>query len=536
MQKLLYTIFVLAIFCTLCAFADASEMPQSQKNLVSEVGEGYIVTVVGDTSHIQSDAMLFGESLVPCDISGVQVVEFISENVDNTRPLISEMSLIKVEDKQTLDELVSLGLVESYEPNDLLYLTGYDYSGNARYDSQWGHKAIKSEYAWKAGVFGTDVRIAVIDSGVYLHKDLLHCIEEGYNYLNNTKDVTDKTGHGTFVAGIIAAQCNDIATVGLAHRAKIVPLKVTNTGTIEFDDAILAIRDAVDVFDCDILNLSFATGVDSSGLKSAVEYASSKGAIIVASSGNGIKFMDWDENGKVFYFYDYEIYAYPAAYENVISVANIEKGAIGEYVIRNTSTHNDMVDIAAPGTDVCSLNMTQTGFDVKSGTSYSAPYVTASAALARSVLPDITQRQFEDILKKTANPAYMTSEQGSDYWGSGMLDVEKMMKYLLKENFGDFYLSPPDKQIFGNNTSVYITNLKDTEKNFGSLIIYNHAPNEKGFSVLNKVKIVPIKLGGGESMEISFTELGMFGEISYTLLSDKMKPLVNPLRKVRVDK
>ena len=534
MQKLLYTIFALAIFCTLCAFADASEMPQSQKNLVSEVGEGYIVTVVGDTSHIQSDAMLFGESLVPCDISGVQVVEYISENVDNTHPLISEMSMIKVEDKQTLDELISLGLVESYEPNILLYFEGYNYGANANTNVQWGYSAIKTQYAWNAGVFGTDVRVGVIDTGVYPHDDLKNCIVEGYNYVDNTVDTTDVHGHGTFVAGIISAQCNDIYLVGVAHRAKIVPLKISDDGSFPLDLLLLAVKDAIDMYDCDVINLSLSTAYDSESLKSLIEYAVSKGVILVAAAGNG-SYYAYDDFGDVIRVEDYEVYLYPAAYDNVISVSNAQKYS-NKYRINSASTHNDKVDVAAPGTKVYSLSLSETGYSRKSGTSFSAPFVAATAALAKSVFPDITCNQFEDALKKTANPEYMTSEQGSDYWGSGMLDVEALMKYLLSENFGDFYLSPPDKQIFGNNTSVYITNLKDTEKNFGSFIIYNHAANEKGFSVLNKVKIVPIKLGGGESMEISFTELGMFGEISYTLLSDKMKPLVNPLRKVRVDK
>ncbi len=528
---LLWAFFALCILFSL--YSHASRLLIESSLPVEHLDSGYIVTVKSDFSFLQGQAHLFGESIIPSHYDSEQAVEFIAENIDSATPLISEIGMMKVDNKETLDELIGLGLVESYEPNIKLYLLGYDYSQNPNFSHQWGHTAVKSSYAWNAGVFGNGVRVAVIDSGVYPHNDLSHCLATGYNYIYNNTDTTDNVGHGTFVSGIISAGCNNIATVGLAHNATIVPLKVTDDKSFYLDITIQAIRDAVDIYDCDVINLSFGTTSNSTQLQSAISYAVSKGALVVAAAGNGVEYKVTDEYGNVTSTYDYECYIYPAAYDIVISVGNVQKTS-ESYIIRSTSTHNDRLDIASPGTLVYSLSNTANGYTTDSGTSYACPYVSAAAALAKSLNPTLTQAAFNIILKKTADSSYITENQDSDYWGYGLLDVEKMVKFILSDMYDQLYISPVDTGYGGKSTSVYITNLTNTSVNFGNIILYNHTLNTYGKSVLDKVKVIPVNLGIDESLEIPFTSLGMFGKVKYTMLSDKLKPLFPEVRTVTV--
>jgi len=485
--------------------------------------EGYIVTLKNPEDIQQPDGALFGEGMLFSEMTQQDFYEFIDENVDNTSAVIPEINMMKVDDEETLQQLKDAGLVQSYEPDYKMYLLGYDYTENPHFSSQWGHGYINSQYAWNAGVFGKDVRVAVIDSGVYPHKDLVNNLAEGYNYVDNNTNTTDSLGHGTFVAGIIASQCNNLATVGLAHRATIVPLKVTDAGTFAMSNAIKAMKDAVDLYDCDVINMSLGTTVSSSELQSALSYVIGRdgGAILVAAAGNG-------HNN------DYECYIYPAAYDSAISVANAQVSG-DTLVIKSTSTHNDKVDIAAPGTSVYSLDNSESGVASGSGTSFACPYVAAAAALVKSVMPSINQAQFNVALQYSANTKYITETQGKNYWGNGLLDVKALVEFVLKVQYGDFYLSAADEQEYGDNTSVYLTNLTSGTKKFGNVVIYNYITNETGMSRLNAIKFVPAVLNSGESMEISFNDLGMFGEVKYSMLSDNLKPLINPVREVTVN-
>lgn len=531
-NKVVLITLIATALLSLGVFADGAETGCVFDESV-ERAPGYIVTLVSKTETVESDGALFSEG-VPGNLLGEDVVEFVDENVCNTTSLIPEIGMIKVEDEETLQQLIDAGLVEYYEPNIMMELFGYDYAANPYFSSQWGHKAINSDYAWNAGIFGKDVRVAVIDSGVYPHNDLLHCLAEGKNYAReivtdengkeievcDPTDTVDDLGHGTFVSGIIAAQSNNIATVGLAHRATIVPLKVCQGDSVNMSYAIQAMKDAVDIYDCDVINMSLGTTTNSSALQSAVSYVISKGAIVVAAAGN----------------YRDTFYLYPASIDTVVSVGNAEKSG-STYIIRSTSQHNDRVDIAAPGTSVYSLNTTNSGVVIKTGTSFACPYVAAAAALAKCIMPEIKQAQFEIALKKTANASYITETQDSTYWGAGMLDVKALLKYILNDKYKEdgFYLSPPDEQIYGNNTSVYLTNLSSTnEVNFGSVMLYNHFA-KGSVNVLNSIKIIPAVLGADKSMEISFTSNGMLGQVKYTMLSDKMKPLIHPVRTVTVE-
>ena len=519
--------FVAVIASVMCFLVLAVGVAAQQ----TDEADGYIVTLKKPDEANFNTAFLFSEGTESEDMSLSQTVEYLDKTIDSATSLAPEMGIMKIDDEQTLDELVSLGLVEKAEPNIKLYLLGHDYEANPVFENQWGHRAIKSQFAWQAGVFGSGAKVGVIDSGVYPHKDLQANLLPGYNYVANNTDTTDYAGHGTFVAGIIAAQCNDVATVGLAHKAKIVPLKVTDNSDVNLDRVIRAINDAVDVYDCDVLNMSFGTTINSDALRSAVSYAVTNGLIVVAAAGNGKP--NQDENGNALPT-DYTCYIYPGAIDFVTCVSNLTRTG-STYAVSSTSTHHDEVDIAAPGTGVYALNISDEGTRSWSGTSFSCPYVAAAAALVKGLVPDWNQAQFNTVLKRSADSSYISASQGAEYWGNGLLDIKAMMKYVFKQmRVGDYYLSSEDRSYDGS-VSVYLTNLAKTDGIIGSAVLYAGSFGADSFYPLSKIRTVPLNLDIDQSAEINFAGFESGSEVRFTVLSDKMKPLFNPVKSINLN-
>ena len=526
MRKII-SLFALFILLTAACFAFE---PEDGTLLAEETPEynGYIVSVKNAFADGTAEAALLGEGVLfsegnlLAELSEEEFVEFIDENVDGTSTVIKEIGMMKVDDEETLQMLKDSGLVVSYEPDYKMYLMGYDYEKNPGFSYQWGHTAIKSQYAWNAGVFGKGVRVAVIDSGVYPHRDIASNLAPGRSYVDKMDENVDSIGHGTFVAGIIAAQCNSYETVGLAHGATIVPFKVTDEKSFDMSKAILAMYDAVIQFDCDVINMSLGTPSSSDELKRAVDYIVSRSTavILVAAAGNA---------GTT-------AYSYPASYDLVVSVANAEKTQDG-YIIRSTSQHNDKVNVAAPGAYVYSLNNSNSGYKYGSGTSFACPYVSAAAALVKSILPGFNQEQFNLLISNYSDDSYITEQQGTDYWGAGLLDVEMMIKaalsaYCYGVNQGDFYMSPPETEEDTGNTSVYITSipLSPNYLSKAKLVAYNYLTTAGGATRLNRIKFVPVNLKAYNSMEVSLTDLGLDGDIKYSLISENINPLTYPVR------
>ncbi len=399
---------------------------------------GYLVKLKENTAQHMDTAAYFSDASLLSDMSDGELCEFISDELETVDDIASRHLVLKAQDEETLQLLVDMGVVEYYEENGYAELLGLiDVEENSYYNNQrWVYDAINADFAFDAGFFGNEVRVGVIDSGAYPHNDLLNNLVEGCNYLaaENTEDrlnTTDLVYHGTFVSGIIASECNSLATVGLACNAKIVPLKVTNSMTnVDIGLIVSAIYDAVDKYNCDVINLSVGVKTHYETIRAAVSHAIQNGAIVVAAAGNSSS----------------SDYLYPAAYDQVVSVANAERVLDSEtneysYRISRSSTHNNMVDVAAPGTGVYSLMNSAYGVSSKSGTSFSCPLVTASAALLKAVYPDLKQVDFNYYLSKSCDASYITESQNSDYWGKGMLDVKNLLLTAFKYQKDSVYVS-----------------------------------------------------------------------------------------------
>ncbi len=232
--------------------------------------------------------------------------------------------------------------------------------------------------AWDSVQGDNKVIVAVLDTGVNrTHEELSSAaILSGYDAVSGKAGINDDiSGHGTSVIGFIAATANNgVGFAGVAHGVSILPVKVSVGATTIFSsDLISGIRFAADA-GAKIINMSVGGFSSSYAEQAAVDYAISKGCIMIAAAGNGGALSYGDQK------------SYPASYEGVISVASCDmQGKRSKF-----SQYNDMVDVAAPGEDV-PLLIPEDGsesYTLGSGTSFSCAFVSGIAALAATKIGD----------------------------------------------------------------------------------------------------------------------------------------------------
>ncbi|MBF2077906.1 MAG: peptidase S8, partial [Synechococcales cyanobacterium T60_A2020_003] len=312
---------------------------------------------------------------------------------------------------------------EAIEPNYIY--RALEIPNDPDYGKQWNLRSINVETAWDDSK-GDGVTVAVIDTGVSAVPDLAETtFVEGYDFVSDRTEASDDKGHGT----IAQSTNNNYGVAGVAYKAQIMPLKVLSaSGAGEVADIAEAIRFAAD-HGANVINMSLGGMGDSIVMKSAVDYAHSKGVVIVAAAGNA------DSNSASF----------PARYPNVIAVSALDStGAKAPY-----SNFGAGVDISAPGGSTAEseaggiLQETidpQTGapiFATFQGTSMAAPHVAGVAALIRSAgieNPD----EIAAVLKKSAR---VVKEDPFNYYGAGQLDAGAAVKLALRGQitFKDFF-------------------------------------------------------------------------------------------------
>jgi subtilisin family serine protease len=318
-------------------------------------------------------------------------------------------------------------------------------------DQQWAlatPAATGAEQAWSRSS-GQGVVVAVLDSGVQVdHPDLAGALwtnpgeipgngrdddndgivddVHGANMLTKSNAIADDNGHGTHVAGIIAARKdNGIGGAGIAPDATIMPVKVLDSSMRGNTTALaLGIRYAVDQ-GARILNVSI-NGDESSGLLAdAVAYAASKGASVVASAGNNSRSLDAQPS-------------YPASLPGpaVLTVAATVAGG-GLAAISNFGPQS--VELAAPGDHVLSTAL-GSGYEWRQGTSMAAPFVSGSLALLAAARPDLDQAALRAALLRTARrPGSLTAVVAE-----GALDVGRAMISLTGSGSGPIAASEGD--------------------------------------------------------------------------------------------
>ncbi len=381
----------------------------------------------------------------PAEDSGELVVDFENDESESfISSLFGQMGLNKsdysfvsreekwVKVRKTAGYLLSLLKgkegIETVEPN--YYYSALFVPNDPYYKHQWHLDLIGMQEAWEFPA-GANVTVAVIDTGVAFedHDGKFRVEDLGesqfvspYNIVAGNEHAGDDHGHGTHVAGTIAQLTNNgIGVAGVGQRIRIMPVKVLNSqGYGTLSDVAAGIRYAAD-HGAQVINMSLGGPFPSRILHKAVEYARSKGVVIVCAAGNSAR------SGI----------SYPAAYPECISVSAVRfDKSLSWY-----SSYGKGLTLAAPGGD---MNVDQNGdglmdgvlqntlnpqdpskqgYFLFQGTSMATPHVAAAAALLMS--HGITSPEdVQEYLTKTATPA---EDDSKEKYGAGVVNASSAL-------------------------------------------------------------------------------------------------------------
>src|SRR6266700_944722 len=266
---------------------------------------------------------------------------------------------------------------------------------DALYINQWALPRI----GWDV-VYGTiaptgTATVAVLDTGVDArHPDLAGNVISGVSILDGSDGTTDPSGHGTWLAGIVAANTGSlegIAGVGYAG-VRVMPVTVLDANGIGRDSDIIAgVVWAADR-GADVILMSFSATGFSSHLQDALDYAWSKGAVLVAAAGNAASTDP----------------TFPAGHRGVMGVAATDP----DDRLAPFSNEGQSVFIAAPGTDIQTTDVAD-AYIVVSGTSTAAAHVAGVAGFMRAVDSTLSNGVIVGRLARTADPAGAPSQTGN---------------------------------------------------------------------------------------------------------------------------
>lgn len=311
------------------------------------------------------------------------------------------------------------GLVRYAEPNYVRRLAGRP--DDPLYGDQWGLEQIRAPAAWEH-IDSTPLIVAVVDSGIRSHPDLVAQIVAGYDFEGDDDDPTDpnpRSSHGTQTAGIVAATGNNGAGVaGVFWNGRVMPVRAfdeSGFGTsfnianaILFAAGLENSSGALPPTPAVAINLSFASTISTQAERDACDAARAAGVFLAAAAGN---------EGSA-------VVRYPAGYGSVLAVASTTiDGTPAGY-----SNYGSWIDLAAPG-GTLSRGIRTTGIDsggrfsypFVDGTSFASPHVAAVAAMLMSLQPGLTPGQVEQILIDTAQDV---GDPGYDLrTGHGILDA-----------------------------------------------------------------------------------------------------------------
>ena len=321
-------------------------------------------------------------------VTRAQVSSVISNAGGTLEEAIPEINayLVGVEPEhraEVLESLQSSGAVASAakEPIAEAFDTSPD---DTDWPQQDGLRVVGFPKAWDVTQGSSKIVVAVIDTGVDAkHPDLRGALVPGWDFVGNDADPSDDQGHGTAVAGVIAARSNNhVGGAGVCWRCLVMPIKVLDSKGSGDDTVIAAgIVWAVD-HGARVLNLSLGGPGSSVELTNALTYASEKGVVVVAAAGNA---------GVTTQFF-------PAADPHVVSVAAT---TVADHRY-SWSNFGSWVRFAAPGCNIAPI--LGDGYGTFCGTSSATPVVAGLVALELSAQPAATAREVEDALARAAFP------------------------------------------------------------------------------------------------------------------------------------
>jgi thermitase len=344
------------------------------------------------------------------DEYGARLVNSISIG-HNNEALVVELSLSMV--SAFTRDLQALNLIRYVEPDIKVRV---DFVPNDPYwNLQWGPQKIQADWAWNTTLGNQSVLVAVVDTGIdYNHPDLSkNYVPLGYNWVDNNSYPLDDFGHGTHVAGIIAASINNSLGIAGLAQVRIMAEKSLDANGSGYDEWIAEGILHAAQRGAKIIGMSFGGPSDSQLVHDAIKAAYDNGSLLIAAAGNS------NSNAKF----------YPAAYEEVVSVAATDQND-NKASFSNWGT---WIELAAPGVSIYSTTPTYhvtlnnygigMNYDYMSGTSMACPHVSGVAALVWSLHPAATRDWVRLWLRYTADDLGVP---GFDmYYGYGRINALK---------------------------------------------------------------------------------------------------------------
>jgi len=361
--------------------------------------------VTADWTPIRSGLTASPAQLLPATVSTADPVRVVSTTIDRDgRPVVKVHTAISTTAATAL-------VREAQQATDAIGVevdAAVQALADDPYRSQQWDLGKMNVPAASAKSTGSGVTVAVIDTGVDAsHPDLAGQVLPGIDIVagGTTGVATDPNGHGTHVAGTIAALTgNGVGVASVAPGVKILPVRVLNAnGSGYMSDAATGIVWAAD-HGANVINMSLGSSAQVSAVTNAIAYARSKGVTVVAAAGNS------RTSGSPT--------SYPAADAGVIAVAATDSADTVAYY----SNQGSYVDVAAPGSSITNTYPVAMGsYVVMSGTSMASPHVAAEAALLKAYNKSLTPDQIEKAIESTTVDLG-TAGKDTDY-GYGRIDA-----------------------------------------------------------------------------------------------------------------
>lgn len=298
--------------------------------------------------------------------------------------------------------------------------------------NSWQINKINAPYLWKYNVSGFNVKIGEIDTGIYQHGELNGRILAGYDFVSNktiaANTSSDDNGHGTHVAGIIAANINNNAgiydVVGVAPLASLIPIKVLDkNGSGTLNNLVKGLDYSVSA-GANIVNMSlgWSGGSGDVSVASALQRGVSAGQLLVLAAGNsGLANPDWPARYAKQAFANGQIIAVGAVDNNNVmpSWSNKAGDTANFYLV-------------APGVNILSTYNQPYTYAYMSGTSMATPVVSGAAALLKQGW-NLSAKQIANILFTTATDLGAPGVDSTFGWG--LLNLEKAMAPIGTPSF-----------------------------------------------------------------------------------------------------
>lgn len=307
----------------------------------------------------------------------------------------------------------------------------FDYESKEVYDSiskvktkNYSISQMKVKEFWKQGYTGMGIRVGIIDSGCdYNHEALKNKVITGENFTDDDAGnyylYNDYEGHGTHVAGIIAADnMGNGKVMGIAPDVELVIAKALNkNGRGTYDNIVKAIQFCIDN-KCDIINMSLGGSSSDSRLEAKIKEAVyDKNIAVVVASGNDAK----GDDGQI------DEINYPAYYEPVISVGALDK----DFHVAKFSNSNKYVDIIAAGKDIISTYKDNT-YTALDGTSMACPQISGILALLKQKFKVDHKREPSESELYAQLVNYCREIKGVNYYCQGNGFVDLSLKKRIK--------------------------------------------------------------------------------------------------------